>query len=87
MAFDKQLILGKISSVRNSNKMNLFILVVAFLACIYSINNYNQCTANNVDNNKYQSGFTKFSYVSSILLLTFFCILFVYDLYSMFKKH
>ena len=75
--------LSQAASIRGSGKLNLFVLISAFLACIYSINNYNQCTPGN---NNYKSGFTKFSYISSILLLTFFCLLFAYDIFMLVKK-
>jgi hypothetical protein len=81
----KEFLLGAATTVRG--KINAFGVVIAFFLSIFVVNNYNKCTPENVNNNKYKGGLVSGSYVLAIIILILASLLFSIDIFNLVAPH
>ena len=83
MPIDTAHLHSSLTSVRGM--VNTLTLAVSFVLSIMVINNYRQCQpSKGYDPNN--SGFVKFSYILSILVLVVCCLMFSFDLFHLGKR-
>jgi len=61
--------------------VNISTLVISLFLSIMVINNYNQCTSDNLNKGIYNQGFTRMSYIFSIIIIIIVCLLMVASFY------
>jgi hypothetical protein len=72
-------IMGSARTARG--KVNMVVLVTAFVLCIINVNTYNQCVNKTEDYSTFKSdSLVSLSYIGSIVVIILVVLLFLYDI-------
>lgn len=61
-------------------KINMFVLIIAFVLCCVNVNTYRMCKDNGGTKKFEDDGLVKMSYWGSIIVIVLACILMAYDI-------